>query len=100
MCDHAKGEARLVLHERFPSRIAHMARMSIRSIRYRRPQAPTWDLELERRATLDRQVVPEPWDFRAIFGREAPVEAEIGFGKGKFLLAAAQRWPERNWLGL
>jgi len=77
-----------------------MPRISIRSIRYRRPTHPTWDLELERRIVLDRDALPGYWDFPALFGRDSPVEAEIGFGKGRFLLAAAETWPERNWLGI
>jgi len=44
---------------------------------------------------------PDRLDLRALFGRSddaRPVELEIGFGKGRFLLAAAQRWPERDFL--
>lgn len=41
-----------------------------------------------------------PLDFAALFGRAAPVEMEIGVGKGRFLLAAAAAEPERNWFGL
>lgn len=77
-----------------------MSRMSIRSIRYRRPKNPAWDLDLERTITLDRDALSEPWDLPALFGRTAPVEIEIGFGKGRFLLSAAQRWPDTNWLGI
>jgi tRNA (guanine-N7-)-methyltransferase len=39
-------------------------------------------------------------DFSAVFGRDAPVEMEIGVGKGRFLLAAAAAQPDRNWFGL
>ncbi|MCM3878349.1 MAG: tRNA (guanosine(46)-N7)-methyltransferase TrmB [Thermoanaerobaculia bacterium] len=35
-----------------------------------------------------------------MFGRVAPVEMEIGVGKGRFLLAAAAGHPDRNWFGL
>lgn len=35
-----------------------------------------------------------------MFGRVAPVEMEIGVGKGRFLLAAATEHPDRNWFGL
>ena len=34
-----------------------------------------------------------PVDFSALFGRVAPVEMEIGVGKGRFLLAAAAAHP-------
>jgi tRNA (guanine-N7-)-methyltransferase len=39
-------------------------------------------------------------DFSAIFGRKAPVEMEIGVGKGRFLLAAAAADRERDFFGL
>ena len=77
-----------------------MSRMSIRSFRYRRPKKITWDLELENRVKIDSDVYPNQWDFRELFGRDAPVEIEIGFGKARFLLAAAEKYPERNWLGI
>lgn len=41
---------------------------------------------------------PTPWE--RIFGRSAPIEVDIGTGKGTFLVAAAQRAPERNFLGI
>jgi len=41
-----------------------------------------------------------PVDFFSVFGRVAPVEMEIGVGKGRFLLAAAASRPDRNWFGL
>ena len=39
-------------------------------------------------------------DFSAVFGRVAPVEMEVGVGKGRFLLAAAAAHRDRNWFGL
>lgn len=41
-----------------------------------------------------------PIDLGEIFGRVAPVELEIGTGKGRFLLESAAADPGRNWLGL
>lgn len=41
-----------------------------------------------------------PIDFTQIFGREAPVEIEIGVGKGRFLRERAQAFPDHNFLGL
>ncbi len=40
-----------------------------------------------------------PVDWRRIFGREGPVEVEIGVGKGRFLLETAPVRPETNFLG-
>lgn len=39
-------------------------------------------------------------DFPGLFGSDAPVEMEIGVGKGRFLLAAAAAHATRNWFGL
>ncbi len=39
-------------------------------------------------------------DLARIFGNDHPVEAEIGFGKGTFLIAAAQARPDTNFLGI
>ena len=44
--------------------------------------------------------LPEPWDDVALFGRAAPLEVELGSGKGLFLSSAAGLRPERNFLGL
>lgn len=44
--------------------------------------------------------LPSPWSQEAIFGREAPLEIEIGSGKGLFLQRAAQRIVEHNFLGV
>ena len=39
-------------------------------------------------------------DFKALFGREAPVVLEIGFGMGKSLIEMAKNAPEKNFLGI
>ena len=41
---------------------------------------------------------PINWDER--FGRKAPVDVEIGFGNGAFLVKHAQRNPDRNFVGI
>jgi tRNA (guanine-N7-)-methyltransferase len=55
-------------------------------------------------APRDLEILPGeidgPLRFEAIFGRDAPVEVEIGIGKGRFILAEAQRRPEVDFLGL
>jgi len=48
--------------------------------------------------TLDE--LPRPWDARLLFGREAPLEVEIGSGKGLFLRIAAAARPEVDFLGV
>jgi len=41
-----------------------------------------------------------PLDWRAVFNNDHPVELEVGFGKGLFLLTAAQAHPEINFAGV
>jgi tRNA (guanine-N7-)-methyltransferase len=41
-----------------------------------------------------------PLDLHALFGCDAPVELEIGIGKGRFLVDEAAAHPERSFLGL
>lgn len=44
--------------------------------------------------------LPRPWDALAVFGRQAPLEVELGSGKGLFLSSSATARPETNFLGL
>jgi tRNA (guanine-N7-)-methyltransferase len=44
--------------------------------------------------------LPRPWDAGALFGRHAPLEVEVGSGKGLFLTSAAAQMPEHNFLGI
>jgi tRNA (guanine-N7-)-methyltransferase len=62
---------------------------------------------MEKRAIIDYQnisVKPENvagmLDFDILFGRSAPVEMEVGSGKGTFLLEEAKAFPEKNFLGI
>lgn len=48
---------------------------------------------------LTPEQLPQPWDPVALFGRAAPLEIEVGSGKGLFLIAAAIAHPEHNFLG-
>jgi tRNA (guanine-N7-)-methyltransferase len=55
---------------------------------------------LEHPLRLDPVRALEGLNWEEIFGREGPVEIEIGIGKGRFLLAAAETRPEVNHLGI
>ncbi len=44
--------------------------------------------------------LPWPADWPALFGRDAPLVMEIGFGSGQYLVALAARRPEANILGV
>ena len=43
---------------------------------------------------------PAPLDWAAVFGDARPVELEVGFGKGLFLVTAAQADPGTNFVGV
>jgi tRNA (guanine-N7-)-methyltransferase len=43
---------------------------------------------------------PKPLDFALLFGREAPIVLEIGFGNGDSLVAQAAASPEKNFVGV
>jgi len=49
---------------------------------------------------LDPDRAVEAVDWRESFGNDAPVEIEIGIGKGRFLLACAEARPDVNHLGV
>jgi tRNA (guanine-N7-)-methyltransferase len=42
----------------------------------------------------------QPLPLNEIFGRDRPLEIDLGSGSGKFLVEAGQRYPERNFLGI
>ncbi len=44
--------------------------------------------------------LPRPWTPAALFGRDAPLEVEVGSGKGLFLRTTAPVRPESNFLGI
>jgi tRNA (guanine-N7-)-methyltransferase len=44
--------------------------------------------------------VPQPLDWPTLFGNDHPVEVEVGFGKGLFLVTTASAHPEVNYLGI
>ena len=58
------------------------------------------DIDLSRHL-LSVEALPRPWDGRAVFGRaRAPLEVEVGSGKGLFLRTAAAARPEVDFLGV
>ena len=58
---------------------------------------PTIDLTAHFR-TFDQ--LPRPFDAATLFGRTAPLEVEVGSGKGLFLRTAAAARPDTNYLGI
>jgi tRNA (guanine-N7-)-methyltransferase len=58
---------------------------------------PTLDLA---RHLYTLEQLTAPLDATALFGRAAPLEVEMGSGKGLFITAAAAAHPEHNFLGV
>ena len=58
---------------------------------------PALDLS---RHLLTWEQLPNPWDVVALFGRSAPLEVEVGSGKGLFMSAAAAGDPASDFLGI
>ena len=56
-------------------------------------------LDLQRYLKLPDEL-PRPWDAAQLFDRDAPLEIEVGSGKGLFLQSAAERNPGHNFLGI
>ncbi len=56
-------------------------------------------LDLSRHLKLPAEL-PRPWDAAQLFGRVAPLEVEVGSGKGLFLQAAAAGNPAHDFLGI
>jgi tRNA (guanine-N7-)-methyltransferase len=55
-------------------------------------------LDLSRNLKLPNEL-PRPWDATALFDRVAPLEVEVGSGKGLFLQSAAASNPAHDFLG-
>ncbi|MEX2091666.1 MAG: tRNA (guanosine(46)-N7)-methyltransferase TrmB [Pirellulales bacterium] len=58
---------------------------------------PTLDLARHLKS-IDQ--LPRPWDAAALFGTDAPLEVEVGSGKGLFLQSAATGLAGHNFLGI
>jgi tRNA (guanine-N7-)-methyltransferase len=57
-------------------------------------------LDLSRHLRTVDELLAAPWDPSALFGRTAPLEVEVGSGKGLFLQNAALAKPEHDFLGV
>ena len=64
----------------------------------RPPKKPDPALDLSAHL-LPLDSLPEPTDPQALFPRSAPVELEVGSGKGLFLSSSSAAAPDRNFLG-
>jgi tRNA (guanine-N7-)-methyltransferase len=64
------------------------------------PRQRRWPLEALKPYILEDTIAADQWDWRGVFHNEFPVEIEIGFGKGLFLINAAANAPQTNFLGI
>lgn len=46
------------------------------------------------------ETLPQPFDSKALFGRSAPLEVEVGSGKGLFIASASAARGEHDFLGI
>ncbi|HLA84962.1 MAG TPA: tRNA (guanosine(46)-N7)-methyltransferase TrmB [Thermoguttaceae bacterium] len=60
---------------------------------------PNPSIDLSRHLTTF-DALPRPWRPETLFGRAAPLEVEVGSGKGLFLCGAAAARPEVDFLGI
>lgn len=49
---------------------------------------------------FDLESLPKPFDAVALFGRDAPLEIEVGSGKGLFLQTATEVCPDHDFFGI
>jgi tRNA (guanine-N7-)-methyltransferase len=49
---------------------------------------------------LEVRDLTQPLSWLQVFGNERPIEIEVGFGKGMFLVTASEACPEVNFLGI
>ncbi len=85
-----------VIHKDKPQR--HPIRSYIlRQGRYTRAQKNALD-QYWAKYGVDYQ--PQPLNFSQLFGRQADIILEIGFGNGESLLQQAARFPEQDFLGI
>jgi tRNA (guanine-N7-)-methyltransferase len=63
-------------------------------------RTPRLPLEVLAPYLLDVPSPPAPLDWSVVFGNSRPVELEVGFGKGMFLLTSATVHPDTNFAGV
>lgn len=51
-------------------------------------------------AVIELRSITDRLDLEEIFGRRAPLHVDLGCGDGAFLVAMAQRYPEKSFLGI
>ncbi len=69
-------------------------------IYYKRTTSHSQIIDAVQDGAISLHGLPSPIDWQKLFGNTHPVEVEIGFGKGRFLLEAAKQFPQINYIGV
>ncbi len=69
-------------------------------IYYKRTTAHSQILDIVQGKICTLKDMPTPMDLQSLFENTNPIEIEIGFGKGRFLLEASKQYPHTNFIGI
>lgn len=69
-------------------------------IYYKRTTSHSQIIDVVKGNAISLYDVPSPIDWQDLFGNTNPIEIEIGFGKGRFLLEASKQFPDINYIGV
>ena len=67
---------------------------------YRRTTSHSQIIDVVNENAISLKDVSSPIDWQDLFGNSNPVEVEIGFGKGRFLLEASKQYTDINYIGV
>ena len=67
---------------------------------YRRTTSHSQIIDVVKENAISLKDVSSPIDWQDLFGNSNPVEVEIGFGKGRFLLEASKQYTDINYIGV
>ncbi len=69
-------------------------------IYYKRTTSHSQIINVVKGNAISLHDVPSPIDWQDLFGNANPIEIEIGFGKGRFLLEASKQYADINFIGV
>ena len=67
---------------------------------YKRTTSHSQIMDVVKGDAISLNDVSSPLVWQDLFGNANPIEIEIGFGKGRFLLEAAKQFPDINYIGV
>lgn len=69
-------------------------------IYYKRTTSHSQIIDVVKGNAISLYDVSSPIDWQYLFGNTNPIEIEIGFGKGRFLLEVSKQFPDINYIGV